>query len=95
MAIVQQIKVPLLSVNDTSLTVVEVLFPYGAMVKKGDIIMVFETSKTTHDVEAEVEGYVEYLCKSDSDYAVNFVVANIYSLATEVPEQVNTGLKSG
>ena len=95
MAIVQQIKVPLLSVNDTSLTVVEVLFPYGAMVKKGDIIMVFETSKTTHDVEAEVEGYVEYLCKSDCDYAVNFVVANIYSLATEVPEQVNTGLKSG
>ena len=44
MAILQQIKVPLISVNDTSLTVVDILFDHGALVKKGELILVFETS---------------------------------------------------
>ena len=93
MAIVQQIKVPLLSVNDTSLTVVDILFAYGAQVKIGETIIVFETSKTTYDVLAEQEGYIQYLCKTDSEYDVNFVVANIYAAANEVPDQLKTAVE--
>ena len=46
MALLQEIAVPLLAVNDTSLSVVEMNFVSGQFVKKGDYIMVFETSKT-------------------------------------------------
>jgi len=84
MALLQEIQVPLLAVNDTSLTVVEVCFAGGAAVKKGDLIMVFETSKTTYDVEAAADGYIQYLCEADHDYEVNTVVARIYSEVEEV-----------
>jgi len=84
MALLQEILVPLLAVNDTSLTVVEVCFAGGSAVKKGDLIMVFETSKTTYDVEAASDGYIQYLCEPDHDYEVNAVVARIYSEAEEV-----------
>lgn len=84
MALIQEIQVPLLAVNDTSLTVVEVNFPNGSQVKKGDIIMVFETSKTSYDVEAAADGYIQYLCEADHDYEINTVVARIYSEVGEV-----------
>ena len=87
MAIIQQIKVPLISVNDTCLLVADVSFEYGAQVKKGDIIMVFETSKTTYDVLAETDGFIEYLCERDAEYEVNELVANIYSDKDELPEK--------
>lgn len=83
MALLQEISVPLLAVNDTSLTVVEIPFSSGANVKKGDVIMVFETSKTTYDVGAPEEGYIQYLCETDHDYEVNEVVARIYSEPAE------------
>ncbi len=83
MAVVQQIKVPLISVNDTSLTVVDIPFANGDKIKKGDIILEFETSKTTYNVEAEADGYIQYLCESGKDYDVNDIVANILSEANE------------
>src|SRR5580658_4812332 len=86
MALLQEIKVPLLAVNDTSLTVVELGFANGQKVKKGDNLMVFETSKTTYDVAAETEGYVQYLCRIDEDYEVNETVAKIFSEAGEAGE---------
>lgn len=83
MALLQEIQVPLLAVNDTSLTVVEVVLSTGAKVSKGDLLMVLETSKTTYDVEAAADGYIQYLCEQDHDYEVNEVVARIYSEAAE------------
>jgi pyruvate/2-oxoglutarate dehydrogenase complex dihydrolipoamide acyltransferase (E2) component len=53
-------------------------------VKKGDLIMVFETSKTTYDVISEAEGFVEYDCVAGEDYDVNEVVARIFSSPEEV-----------
>lgn len=83
MALIQEILVPLLAVNDTTLTVVEITRANGTKVSKGDLIMVFETSKTTYDVEAQSEGYIQYLCETDADYEVNAVVARIYSEEAE------------
>lgn len=79
MGLLQEIKVPLIAVNDTSLTVVEISHANGSHVQKGATVMVFETSKTTYNVEAEVDGYINYLCEVGSDYDVNDVVAKIYS----------------
>lgn len=85
MPIVQEIKVPLLAVNDTTLTVVDIPFVHGDHVKKGDIVIVFESSKTTYDVIAEAEGYISYLCEAGEDYEVNDIIANIFSSKEELP----------
>jgi pyruvate dehydrogenase E2 component (dihydrolipoamide acetyltransferase) len=84
MAVLQQIAVPLLAVNDTFLTVVEVNFNQKAAVKKGDIVMVFETSKTTYEVIAEADGFIKLMCEAGNDYAVNDIVAEIYKSADEI-----------
>jgi pyruvate dehydrogenase E2 component (dihydrolipoamide acetyltransferase) len=83
MALVQEIPVPLLAVNDTTLTVVETTLAGGSAVKKGDLILVFETSKTTYEVEAPSDGYIQYCCEAGRDYEVNEVVARVYSEAAE------------
>ena len=85
MPIVQEIKVPLLAVNDTSLTVVELPCAPGSQIKRGDIIIVFESSKTTYDVAAEADGFISYLCETGEDYEVNEIIANIYSTVQELP----------
>jgi len=91
MALLLEIDVPLLAVNDTTLTVVELSFANGSKVVKGDLLMVFETSKTTYDVEAGADGFIQYCCETDRDYEVGVVVARIYSEAAEaltVPAQL-------
>lgn len=90
MALLQEITVPLLAVNDTTLTVVDVAFPNGQPVKKGDIILVFETSKTTYEVIAEADGFVQYLCEAGRDYDVNQVVARIFTSASEIVKEPKT-----
>jgi pyruvate/2-oxoglutarate dehydrogenase complex dihydrolipoamide acyltransferase (E2) component len=84
MAVLQEISVPLLAVNDTTLTVAELSFSNGEKVARGNVLMVFETSKTTFDVEVEAEGYVQYTCEVGQDYEVGVVVATIFSEAAEV-----------
>lgn len=83
MALLQEIQVPLLAVNDTTLTVSELSYATGTMVKKGDVVMVLETSKTTYDVEAAADGFIQYLCEAGRDYEVNTPIAFIYSEAAE------------
>jgi pyruvate/2-oxoglutarate dehydrogenase complex dihydrolipoamide acyltransferase (E2) component len=88
MALLLEIKVPLLSVNDITLTVTELSFKTGQQIKKGDVIMVFETSKTTYDVEAETNGFIQYLCDVDHDYEVDTIIARIFSDASDIQEFV-------
>jgi len=73
--ILQEIKVPLISVNDTSLTVIEKNFSTGDKVARGEVILIFESSKIAYDVESESDGYIQYLCEIGNDYDVNEVVA--------------------
>ena len=84
MAVLQKILVPLLAVNDTTLSVIEVNFKSKDFVNKGDVLMVFETSKTTFEVIAETDGYVKIYCEVGKDYDVNEVAIEIYDLAEEI-----------
>ncbi|MBU3715334.1 MAG: hypothetical protein FGM46_10390, partial [Ferruginibacter sp.] len=86
MSLLHEIKVPLLSVNDTSLTVVSTPFKTGQKVMKGDVLIVFETSKTTYDAVAEQEGFVQYLCTEGEDYNVSDIAVKIFSSAEEISE---------
>jgi len=94
MPVLQQITIPLLSVNDTSLTVVAILFTQGAAIIKDDILLVLETSKTTYDVVAEVDGFIGYTCDENEDYAINEIVGCIYSDSTEVPVEHSKSKKN-
>lgn len=84
MAVLHEIVVPLLAVNDNSLSVVDITFQNGQSVRKGDLLMVFETSKTTYDVIAEFDGYIEYKATIGNDYAVNTVVARIHDKPDDI-----------
>lgn len=94
MATLQEIKVPLLAVNDSSLTVVDLLFTDGQPVKKGEIVLVFETSKTTYEVPAEADGFIQYYCEAGQDYEVNELVASIFSDTSAIPENKKTAAAS-
>lgn len=91
MGLLQDIKVPLLAVNDTILTVVDVPFANGHAIKKGDVVLVFETSKTTYEVEAEADGFIQYNCEAGKDYEVNAIVAKIFSTESEIQKQAING----
>lgn len=85
MALIQTIAIPLLAVNDTFLTVVEINGITGDYVKNGSNLITLETSKTTYDIEAPATGYVEFLCEIGVDYEVNTIVANIYEHQSDIP----------
>ena len=93
MALLQEIKVPLLSVNDTSLTIIDTPFKTGEKVDTGQVIVVFETSKTSYEVTAETPGYIHYLCSSGDDYEVNEVVVKIFSDSKDIDLSVETSVK--
>jgi pyruvate/2-oxoglutarate dehydrogenase complex dihydrolipoamide acyltransferase (E2) component len=93
MALLQEIKVPLLSVNDTSLTIIDTPFKTGEKVDTGQVIVVFETSKTSYEVTVETPGYIQYLCSTGDDYEVNEVVVKIFSDSKDIDLSVETSVK--
>ena len=92
MALIQQIKVPLIAVNDTTLTIVEINVENGTQIKIGDLIMVFETSKTTYEIHAESDGFIKVLAEVNADYEVNTIVAEVFNTKEETI-QVSKKLK--
>ena len=71
MSNINQITIPQLSVNDTSLTVSKIYVASGVFVKIGDPIVSVESSKTTEDLLAEHNGFVYLNCEEGCDYDVN------------------------
>lgn len=94
MAIVQSIKVPLASVNDTELTVQELPFRNGDKVEKGAIVLIFETSKTAYEVEAESEGFIYYNCEVSQDYPVGEEIAIISTTQDQPAVENRTQVKT-
>lgn len=78
MKLVKQIYVPQDSVNDTTLTVVGIIFNSGDFIKKGQTIIELETSKAVLTIETEVEGYIYYHCTIGQDVEVNKLIVEIF-----------------
>lgn len=55
-----QVKVPFENVNDPTAKIVDWKLPSGSQVKKDDIIVELETTKTTFPVTAPAAGFLEY-----------------------------------
>lgn len=88
MKILQEIVVPLESVNDQRLIVLDLFFNNGDKVSKGSIIAELETSKTTLTVETLQDGYVLYFCSAGDELPVNSLIAQISDEIQMIHERI-------
>lgn len=63
--------------SEEFVTITSVPRTTGDFVKKGDIIIELETSKATHTIEADCDGYVRYFCEEGDDIEVNALIVQI------------------
>jgi pyruvate/2-oxoglutarate dehydrogenase complex dihydrolipoamide acyltransferase (E2) component len=88
-----EVLVPRENVNDESVIILEVHVVSGSKVKKGDVVVSIETSKTNVDVDAPEDGVVTHQLKKDTEVDVGsflFALANGQESAGQTKEQLNT-----
>jgi pyruvate/2-oxoglutarate dehydrogenase complex dihydrolipoamide acyltransferase (E2) component len=86
MSILQTITTPQESVNDEFLTVFGVPFLNGDFIKKGAIIIEFESSKAVISIESEYDGYIYYFCDLEEEVPINSKVIEIHDKKDEPQE---------
>ena len=77
MTIVNEIQIPKEN-SDDEIRIIELSFKNGDKVDIGDEIMIFDTSKTAISIEAEDQGYIEYLVNEGDMVEVGFLVIRIH-----------------
>ena len=73
----KKIVAPLVSANEDIARIVEILIKNNQHCKKGQIVFVLETSKSSLEVEAEEEGYICSVCKVGDEIKAGDVLALI------------------
>jgi pyruvate dehydrogenase E2 component (dihydrolipoamide acetyltransferase) len=87
-----EILVPRENVNDESVIILEVNFSSGSKVKKGDVVVSIETSKTNVDVDAPEDGVVIHQLEKGAEVDVGsvlFSLSNAQETVTKIQEQTN------
>lgn len=74
---VEQVIVPRLGVSITKIRIVEWLVADGAEVAEGEPILLFDTDKAQHELEAASSGTIRLLGSVDGEYPVGAVIAEI------------------
>lgn len=74
-----EILIPRLSVNDDMVTIGEWLVKNGERVKKGQDIVVFETTKETVEGQAEADGIIQIIVGQGEEKEVGFCIGMITS----------------
>jgi len=88
MSVLLEIYVPKETVSDEFATIAKLYFKSGDAIKKGDVLVDLETSKTIVSIEAEMDGFIDIFCKEGEDVEISSLLMNIVdSMNTE--EQVN------
>lgn len=77
MKTVSEISIPKDTVNDDEVLITDILFASGDMVAEGDLLLVYESSKASVEIEAPRAGYVTYRCSLGGYAPVGSVVAEI------------------
>ncbi|NQT30399.1 MAG: 2-oxo acid dehydrogenase subunit E2 [Candidatus Saganbacteria bacterium] len=83
MKLLQEVYVPQVNANDRSAQIISLNFASGDQVKKGDLLLALEYSKTVFSVEAETDGYIKYFCRPEDEVAVNGLLLKIYDQVCE------------
>jgi pyruvate dehydrogenase E2 component (dihydrolipoamide acetyltransferase)/2-oxoglutarate dehydrogenase E2 component (dihydrolipoamide succinyltransferase) len=79
-----QILMPKLGMSTAPLTLVEWKAKEGEPVEKGNIVLVVETEKIRHDIEAEVSGFLHILVKEGQEVPIATVVGLIAATKEEL-----------
>jgi serine O-acetyltransferase len=78
------IRVPHEVVNDNSVRVVSLLATTGQQVVAGQGLVELETSKSNIEIEAEVAGWLQLLCKAGDDITVGGVIGYVHDSKDEL-----------
>jgi len=79
MAVLLEIYVPKEIVNDKFVKIVKLYFKSGDAIKKGDVLVDLETSKTIISIQADLDGFINIFCKEYDDVEINALLMNITS----------------
>lgn len=77
MKTLQDIVAPQDNANDQLITIVSRPLSNGAYVTAGSVVLEYENSKTTVEVRAEVDGFINYLCAVDQEVPIGTKLARI------------------
>ena len=77
---------------DEEVIIIELNYKDNDQVKKSDSIMDIETSKTSIELEAPTDGYIEYLVNPGDEVVIGQVVAKIYD--GDISDLVNSKVES-
>ncbi|MDC0335786.1 NeuD/PglB/VioB family sugar acetyltransferase [Pseudodesulfovibrio sp.] len=83
MTLISEIRIPKDTVNDDEVMITEILVASGDAVAEGDLLLVYESSKASVEVEAPASGHVTLQC-SEGEYAA---VGSVIALITDTPGQ--------
>jgi pyruvate/2-oxoglutarate dehydrogenase complex dihydrolipoamide acyltransferase (E2) component len=79
-----KILMPKLGMSTAPLTLVEWKAKEGDRIEKGDVVMVVETEKIRHDVEAEASGFLHILLEEGQEVAIGTVAGVIAETKEEL-----------
>lgn len=79
--------VPRETVNDDTVTITEWNFKSGDSVKKGDLLLVIETSKASIEVEAQADGFIEIIAPAETVVEVGACIAKLHMAKQSVGVQ--------
>lgn len=79
-----KILMPKLGMSTAPLTLVEWKTKEGDRIEKGDVVMVVETEKIRHDVEAEASGFLHILLEEGQEVAIGTVAGVIAETKEEL-----------
>lgn len=82
MKLLSEITIPKDTVNDDEVLITDLLFASGDAVAEDDLLLVYETSKASVEVEAPASGFVSYRCAEGEYAAVGATVALITDEST-------------
>ena len=77
MKVIQEILAPQETANDRSIEITNLCFQNGDKVFKGDVILDFETTKSSVSIEAEADGFIYYFCSKGDDVEVGNLLLHI------------------
>jgi pyruvate dehydrogenase E2 component (dihydrolipoamide acetyltransferase) len=83
--------VPKLGMSNEPITLVEWKVAEGDQVKKGSVVLVVETEKIRHDVEAEASGFLHILLEAGIEAPIGSEAAIIAGTAEELAELQKAG----
>ena len=78
------LSVPKVNSNDDYVKILRWYVKDGAAVRKGDIIVDFETSKATFEFEAEHDGFVKQSSAEEETVAIGAVIGYLFSTVEEL-----------